>query len=175
MAFLAQELIEIDDNEHGCEHKTQAFCVKGDEGAKEPPESCPRDPVDLVEQGHEKVEPAPVHALGNAGRVVDGKGLVAQPEHEIGLLHPHATVLLKHGKAIEEMAGVHHERQPQGLQGREGPKQQVHGHKFHGAGKDSGANEHGIPEAEARGVHVDAIVDVLPRLKAEDSLQQQSC
>ena len=46
------------------------------------------------------------------------------------------VVFVQHGQAIEEVAGIDHEGQEQGLEWIEGSKQELQGHKLHGTSEN---------------------------------------
>ncbi len=55
---------------------------------------------------------------------MDGKGLVAQPEDQIGLLPAQVLEFVQHGQAIEQMTGVDHQGQQEGVERLEGGHEQ---------------------------------------------------
>ena len=55
------------------------------------------------------------------------------------------------------MSGVEHQGHGQGLKRAERAQKKINGYKFCRAGKDRQAHEHGVPEAEAGDIHVNAV------------------
>ena len=128
--------------------------VKLDEVPQQGTQGGPCHPVDLVEDGDEKHEPPPVDPRRRGHGAVDGEGLVTQAEDEVGLFPPQVLKLVQHGQAVEEVPGVDHQGQQEGVEGLEGGQQQeVRRHKLHGAGKDEHAHKQGVPHRKPLAAH----------------------
>ena len=115
------------------------------------------DPVKLVEQRDKKIEPAPVDLRWDLSGAVDAEGLVAHAEDQVGLFPAHALVLVEHRNTVKQVARLDHYRRQEDLHRRKRREQHARRDKFKAAAEDDDAHDHGIPEAEAGDMHVDAI------------------
>ena len=153
-------LLPLIDEHHGEQRRHDEFDaggVKVQDRAEQRAERRARDPVGLVEQGDEEHEPAAVHALRRGDGAVDGEGLVAHAEDQVGLFPAHALVLFQHGDAVEQMPRIDHQRQKKGVQRRVGREQQLHRDELHRAGEDEGAHSHRVKDGKAAAAHQKAI------------------
>ena len=104
-----------------------SFRIEGDEGAEDAAQGRARKPVQVVQQGHKKHEPAPVHVRRNFSGIIDRKGFVAHAEDEIDFFQAETAEPVQHGNPVEQVSGVEHERHRQRLDGMKGSQKEVYG------------------------------------------------
>ena len=156
---VGEALLQEDCRKHGGHHEVETGQVNRDQAATQGADCRAGHPVHLVQQRDPEVVPPAVDTLGDTGRVVDGKGLVAGGIDEIGLLGPHAPVAAQHGETIEEMPSTHHEGGDQRGDGVEGGGQDVYQQELQRTRVDHERRDDGKPDREARRHHEHAIGD----------------
>ena len=157
MLLFLLPLVQKDDDEHGCHHKVHTLGAEGQDRAHHRAETRAGDPVDLVQQGDEEHEPAPVHPFRRFGGAGDGEGLVAHGVDHIKTAQPVALVPLQHGKAVEQMPRLDHQGHQEGRQRRKSPQQKACQHELQRAAVDDGAHQHGHPDRQPQRLHVNAV------------------
>ena len=157
MLFLLQKLLQEDDHEHSGHHKVQTLGIKGNVRANNAAQGGGNDPIALVQQGNEEIEPASVHPFGNGGGAVDGEGFVAQAEDEVEPLPAQPLVLVQHGDAIKEVPRLDHQGHEKGRGGGKGGEKHLYYNKLQRSAEDDEGHEHGIPKREAGDVHINAV------------------
>lgn len=111
----------------------------------------------MVKRGHKEHEPSSVNIFRDDGGVINGKALITHAEDEIKGTPSVSPVLFQHGDAIEEMAGVDHQRHGKCLERIKCPEQQVYCYKFYASGKDRNTHEHRINKGKAGYIHIDPV------------------
>ncbi len=126
-------LLQEDDEEKCCHGKIDACGINGDDISGQ--DACKRtdNPVALVQQGGEEQEIFTIHTLRRRCGAFQGVGFIGQGKDHVGLQLSHDFKRLQHGKAVEKMAGVYHERDQGGGKRRKGNGQQLNCNKLHGA------------------------------------------
>ena len=146
--------IEEDHDEHRGHHKVEPLGVERDHIADDAAEHSAEHPVALVQQRDEEHEPAAVHVRRDHGRIVDGEGLVAHAEDQIGLLSACAFEFFQHGDAVEQVARLDHQRGKQRGEGGKGAEQHFGGDKFERAAVDAERHQRGVQERKAERAHI---------------------
>ena len=150
-------LVEKDHREHGGHHKVHTLGAEGQHRTHHRAKTGAEHPVALIQQGDEEHEPAPVHPFRRLGRTGDGKGLIAHGKDHIKAAQTVALVAFQHGKAVEQMPRLDHQRHQKRRKGRERAQQQACQHKFQRTAVHHGAHEHGHPHRQAQRLHINAV------------------
>ena len=150
-------LVQEDDREHCGHDKIHALGAEGQHRAQRSPKPGAAHPVKLIQQGDEEHEPALVHPFRRRCRAGDGKGLVAHGKDHVKAAPAVALVALQHGKAVEQVPRLDHQRHQKGRQRRERAQQQACQHEFQRAAVHDSAHEHGHPHRQPQGLHIDAV------------------
>lgn len=109
MLFFFFPLVQEDDHEHGRHHEIHTLCAEGQDRTDHRAQPGAGHPVELIQQGDEKHEPAPVHPFRRLGRAGDGEGLVAHGVDHVNAAQAIAFVALQHGKAVEQVPRLDHQ------------------------------------------------------------------
>lgn len=125
-------------------------------------------PIEEVEQCDPKHEPPFVNVFRELRCVVDGERLVAHEIDEQRFLPTFVLEPVKHGDAIEQMAGSYHKRHDESLQRMKGREKYFHCHKLHAATVDDCCHDHGPDKQESRYVHQYAVGEAEKPVTCED-------
>ena len=157
MALLLEPLLQKYHDEHCCHHEIQTLRVEGDEIPEQTSQCGSADPVELVEQRYEEVEPAAVAVLGDLSGAVYAERFVAHAVDEVEFLPAHVLELVQHGNSVEQVPRLYHQRHHQHLERRERRKQHLHREELQTAAENHRRHYHRVNKAEPGNVHVDTV------------------
>lgn len=165
---VLEPLIQQNDDKHRRHHKIQPFQIKREEPAEKRAECGAGNPVQLVQQRHPEVKPAPVHPFRYLRPIIDGKCLIAGRVNQIEFLPSRIAVLRQHRQAVEQMPGAHHEGRGHGRNRMKGRGQDLDHQKLHGSGVDHRGRQRRKPEREPGRFHQQPIGDSQEHIPRHD-------
>ncbi len=137
MVLVDLPLADEHDDEESGHDKLNALGVEVDDVAQQGSCRGPGHPINLVQDGHKKQEPAGVYPLRSVHRAVDGERLVAQAEDEIGLFPAQVFEFIQQGQPVKQMPRVDHDGQEEGVDGlKRRQHQKTGGDELHRTGKN---------------------------------------
>ena len=154
---LLQPLFQENHHEHGGHDKGKAPGIEMEHIPQKAPHKGAGHPVGVIQEGHPEHIPVPVYVVGDGGRIIQGKCLVAHPENQERFLPAAALVFLQHGQTVEKMPCLYREGHDEILPGRKGRNEHGHRDELQGAAENDHGHEGGIQEIKSQGMHVKTV------------------